>query len=143
MDFIVNWLANVPSFAVPFALAALGLIVTEKSGVLQSRRRGLHAGRRHGRRRRMLTLGAHPLVALVIAALAAALLSLLFALLVIALRVNQVISGLVIVFFAQGLTALIATGQGWTNRAFVGLGDLDLGALSSLPVIGRSFSSRT
>jgi len=44
--------------------------------------------------------------ALAIAALAAGVLSLLFALLVIALRVNQVISGLVIVFFAQGLTAL-------------------------------------
>ena len=34
MDFVVNWLANVPGFAVPFALAALGPIICEKSGVL-------------------------------------------------------------------------------------------------------------
>ena len=137
MDFLVNWLANVPSFAVPFALAALGLIVCEKSGVLNLGAEGYMLVGAMAGAGAMLSLGSHPLLALAIAALAAAALSLLFALLVIALRVNQVISGLVIVFFAQGLTALISTTQGWTNRAFAGLGDVDLGPLSSLPVVGR------
>ena len=137
MDFLVNWLANVPSFAVPFALAALGLIVCEKSGVLNLGAEGYMLVGAMAGAGAMLSLGSHPLLALAIAALAAAVLSLLFALLVIALRVNQVISGLVIVFFAQGLTALISTTQGWTNRAFAGLGDVGLGPLSSLPVVGR------
>jgi simple sugar transport system permease protein len=137
MDFLVNWLANVPGFAVPFALAALGLIVTEKSGVLNLGAEGYMLVGALAGAGTMLTLGGHPLVALGIAAIAAALLSLLFAFLVITLRVNQVISGLTIVFFAQGLTALIAMKNGWTNRAFVGLGDLDLGPFSSLPIVGR------
>lgn len=137
MDFVVNWLANVPGFAVPFALAALGLIVCEKSGVLNLGAEGYMLVGAMAGAGAVLSLGAHPLAALVIAALAAGLLSLLFALLVIALRVNQVISGLVIVFFAQGLTALIATSQGWTNRAFAGLSDLSFGPLSALPVVGR------
>ncbi len=137
MDFVINWLANVPGFAVPFALAALGLIVCEKAGVLNLGAEGYMLVGAMAGAGAMLSLDVHPLVALGISAVAAGLLSLLFALLVIALRVNQVISGLVIVFFAQGLTALIATSQGWTNRAFTGLGDLSFGTLSSLPGIGR------
>lgn len=137
MDFVVNWLANVPGFAVPFALAALGLIICEKSGVLNLGAEGYMLVGAMAGAGAMLSMGAHPLLALLIAALAAAVLSLLFALLVIALRVNQVISGLVIVFFAQGLTALISTNQGWTNRAFAGLGDVNLGPLSRIPVLGK------
>lgn len=137
MDFVVNWLSNVPGFVVPFALAALGLIICEKSGVLNLGAEGYMLVGAMAGAGAMLSLHVHPLVALGIAALSGGLLSLLFALMVIALRVNQVISGLVIVFLAQGLTALIATSQGWTNRAFAGLGDLSFGPLSSLPVIGR------
>ena len=33
MDFFVNWVSVVPQFAVPFALATLGLIICERSGV--------------------------------------------------------------------------------------------------------------
>lgn len=137
MDFLVNWLANVPGFAVPYALAALGLIVCEKSGVLNLGAEGYMLVGAMAGAGAMLTFGGPPLVALAVAALAAGVLSLLFAFLVIVLRVNQVISGLTIVFFAQGLTSLIATRQGWTNRAFSGLGDVDLGPLSDIPVIGR------
>lgn len=137
MDFLVNWLANVPSFAVPYALAALGLIICEKSGVLNLGAEGyLLVGAMAGAGS-MLSLANAPMLALAVAALASGALSLLFAFLVIVLRVNQVISGLTIVFFAQGLTTLIANSQGWTNRAFAGLGDLDLGPLSDIPVAGR------
>lgn len=137
MDFLVNWLANVPGFAVPYALAALGLIICERSGVLNLGAEGYMLTGAMAGAGTMLALGGPPLVALGVAALAAGLLSLLFAFLVIALRVNQVIGGLTIVFFAQGLTTLIANGQGWTNRAFAGLRDLELGWLSDLPVVGR------
>jgi ABC-type uncharacterized transport system permease subunit len=137
MDFFVNWLANAPSFAVPYALATLGLIVCEKSGVLNLGAEGyLLVGALAGVGA-MLSLGHMPVLALAIAAAAAGILSLLFALLVIVLRLNQVIAGLLIVFFAQGLTSLIAARYGWTNKTFSGLGDLPLWPLSELPVLGR------
>ena len=34
MDLVTYWLSSVPEFAVPFALAALGLIIIERAGVL-------------------------------------------------------------------------------------------------------------
>lgn len=137
MDFLINWLANIPGFAVPFALGALGLIICEKSGVLNLGAEGfLLVGAMAGAGA-VLTFGGYPLMALGMAALASAALSLIFATLVILLRVNQVISGLTIVFLAQGLTSLIALKQGWTNKAFTGLSSIDLGPLSDLPVIGR------
>ena len=33
-EFIANWLASTPVFAVPLILAALGLIINERAGVL-------------------------------------------------------------------------------------------------------------
>lgn len=137
MDFFVNWLANIPSFATPFALAALGLIICEKAGVLNLGAEGYMLIGAMAGAGTMLTLGHWPIVALLVSALAAAVLSLLFAFLVIALRVNQVIAGLTIIFFAQGMSTLIATSQGWTNRAFVGLPSVHLPVLSDIPVIGK------
>ena len=34
IDFLINWVSIVPSFAAPFVLAALGLIICERSGIL-------------------------------------------------------------------------------------------------------------
>lgn len=137
MEFLVNWLASVPAFAVPFALATLGLIITEKSGVLSLGAEGFMlvgamagVGAAYG-------AGLPPQLALAVAALAAAAVSLLFAVLVVLLRVNQVIAGLAIVFFCQGLTSLIATQQGWTNKMVEGLKPLPLGPLADIPVLGR------
>ena len=136
LEFLVNWVANIPAFAAPFALAALGLIVTEKSGVLSLGAEGFMLMGAMAGAGAFLVMGGHPLVALIIAALAAALISLIFAMMTVTMRVNQVIAGLAMVFLAQGLTGLIATQQGWTNRPVAGLGRLDLGPLSDIPVIG-------
>ena len=124
MDFLVNWISNVPGFAVPFALAALGLILTEKSGVLSLGAEGfMLMGAMAGVGAVVVT--GQPLLALVVAAAAAAVVSLIFAALVVTLRVNQVIAGLAMVFLCQGLTSLIATQEGWTSRAIVGLDPAD------------------
>jgi simple sugar transport system permease protein len=136
VDFLINWIANVPAFAVPFALAALGLIVTEKSGVLSLGAEGFMLTGAMAGAGAFLVIGGLPFAALLVAALAAAALSLVFAAMTVTLRVNQVIAGLAIVFLAQGLTGLIAAKQGWTNRPVEGLGRLDLGPLSDLPVVG-------
>ena len=136
MDFLVNWISNVPGFAVPFALAALGLILTEKSGVLSLGAEGfMLMGAMAGVGAVILT--GQPLFALVVAALAAAAISLVFAALVVVLRVNQVIAGLAMVFLCQGLTSLIATTEGWTSRAIVGLAKLPVPGLADIPVAGR------
>lgn len=137
MDFLVNWIANTPGFAVPFALAALGLILTEKSGVLSLGAEGFMLVGAMAGVGAVATMGGHPFLALIVAALAAALVSVVFAVLVVSLRVNQVIAGLAIVFLCQGLTSLIATQRGWTNKAIVGLGPLPIPLLSDIPVIGR------
>jgi ABC-type uncharacterized transport system permease subunit len=136
MDFLVNWISNVPGFAVPFALAALGLILTEKSGVLSLGAEGfMLMGAMAGVGAVIVT--GQPLAALVIAAIAAAVISLVFAALVVVLRVNQVIAGLAMVFLCQGLTSLIATTEGWTSRAIVGLAKLPIPGLADIPIAGR------
>lgn len=135
-DFLVNWLANVPIFALPYALAALGLIITEKAGVLSLGAEGfLLIGAMSGIGV-LLGVGDYPLLALIVAALAAALLSLVYALLVVTLRVNQVIGGLALVFLAQGMTGVIATRAGWTSRPVAGLHNVPLGSLAEIPVLG-------
>jgi general nucleoside transport system permease protein len=68
---------------------------------------------------------------------AASVVSLLFAGLVVVLRVNQVIAGLAVVFFCQGLTGLIGTVAHWQNRPIAGLAKLAMSPLSDIPVIGR------
>ena len=110
MDFLVNWITNVPGFAVPFALAALGLIITEKSGVLSLGAEGfMLVGALAGVGAVIVTLGGHPLVARGRGAGGGSRARCSSRGLVVALRVNQVIAGLAMVFFCQGLTSLIAS----------------------------------
>jgi len=136
MDILLNWLANTPDFAVPYALAALGLIISERSGVLSLGAEGLMlVGALIGVGAQLAfgTTG----ISLFLAMLAAATVALLFAMMVIVLRVNQVIAGLALVFFCQGLTSLMGTLLNWTNQALTGIGPLSFGSLTELPVIGR------
>jgi general nucleoside transport system permease protein len=135
-DFVVNWLASVPSLALPYALAAVGLIVTERAGVLSLGAEGLMlVGALAGVGAYIVTDGA-ALPALLASMTSGGIVSLLFAMLVVWLRVNQVIAGLALVFFCQGLTNLIGTLAGWSNHAIGGIGDLPLGRLADLPVVG-------
>jgi ABC-type uncharacterized transport system permease subunit len=136
MDIVANWLANSPDFAVPYALAALGLIFTERSGVLSLGAEGLMLVGA------LVGVGAQIAwdisgVSLLMAMLAASTVSLLFAVMVILLRVNQVIAGLALVFFCQGLTSLAGTLLDWTNHAISGIGPLPLGPLANLPLVGH------
>ncbi len=136
MDVLLNWLANTPDFATPYALAALGLIISERSGVLTLGAEGLMlVGALIGVGAQLAfgTTG----ISLFLAMLAAAFVALLFAMMVIVLRVNQVIAGLALVFFCQGLTSLLGTLLDWTNKALTGIGPLEFGALTELPWIGR------
>lgn len=134
----LNWLASTPDFAVPYALAALGLIISERAGVLSLGAEGLMLVGALAGIGAQLALG-QPAVSLVLAMLAASAVSLLFAVMVIWLRVNQVIAGLALVFFCQGLTALVGSLAEWTNHATEGIGGMALWPLSLLPGVGRLF----
>src|SRR5882757_411281 len=138
-DFFINWLASTPVTAVPYALAALGLILSERSGVLNLTAEGLMLVGALAGAGAVLSLHVHPALALIIAMAAASIVSLLFAGLVVVLRVNQVIAGLAIVFFCQGLTGLIGTLAGWQNKQINSLPSLNIWPLSEIPVVGRIF----
>src|SRR5216683_248601 len=130
IDFLVNWITNVPVTAAPYALAALGLILSERSGVLNLTAEGLMLVGALAGVATSLTLGGYPAVALVVSMVAACTVSLLFAGLVVVLRVNQVIAGLAVVFFCQGLTGLLGNVAHWQNRAIDGLAKLTIWPLS-------------
>ncbi|MEM5581431.1 ABC transporter permease [Roseibium sp. AS2] len=119
-EFLVNWLTNVPGFAAPFALAAFGLILSERAGVLNLGAEGfMLAGALAGIG---LTInGMPPLVALGGSVLAGAAMGLVFAGLTASLRINHVIAGLALVFFSDALTRYIGSYAGWTNQAIKGL----------------------
>jgi simple sugar transport system permease protein len=138
MDLIAHWLGSVPDFAVPFALAALGLILIERSGVLALGAEGLMLVGALAGIGMQLGLGL-PGLSLLASMAAASVVSLLFALMVLVLRINQVIAGLALVFFCQGLTGLLGTVLGWTNRPVSGLQVVELWPLSDLPVVGKVF----
>ena len=149
MNSLLNAIASTPDFALPYALAALGLIICERAGVLSLGAEGLMlVGALAGIGAQLVlgqgetgaALGAvGPALALLIAMLAASAVSCLFALMVIVLRVNQVIAGLALVFFCQGLTGLVGTLAGWTNQATPGIGTLALWPLAALPGVGGLF----
>jgi ABC-type uncharacterized transport system permease subunit len=139
LAFLGNWFASVPDFAVPYALAAVGLILTERSGVLSLGAEGLMLVGALAGVGAQIILRQHAVLSLLVAMGAAAFVSVLFAVMVIALRINQVIAGLALVFFCQGLTSMLGSRFGWVNVTTPGLPALTLWPLSALPVLGRLF----
>ena len=135
VDFIVNWIAFTPVFATPLLLASLGLIINERAGVLNLGAEGIMLCGAFASVLVFIESG-NVLVLGVLGAVAAGILiSALFAFMVVILRLNQVVSGIAIVFFGSGLTGLI--GNPWTEKAVSGFSNLDMGVLSDIPVIGK------
>ncbi|MBV8538490.1 MAG: ABC transporter permease, partial [Alphaproteobacteria bacterium] len=137
LELFLQWLAVAPSFAVPYAFVALGLIISERSGVLSLGAEGFMLVGALSAVAADLEFGGHPLAALLVAMVVTGLSASLFGFLVVVLRVNQVITGLATVFFFQGLTDLVGTSWSWNNKAVAGLERLPLGPLADVPVLGR------
>lgn len=132
--FLGSWLGSVPAFAVPLLLASVGLIVSERAGVLSLGAEGY------------LALGAMSAVAVTLSSgnlfygvaagvLAGALLALLFGIAVVVFHCEQTLAGLACMAIGLGLS-------GWLGRPFVhqpvsGLPALDFGVLAQLPVLGK------
>lgn len=136
MNAIEFILAGMLAAATPFLLAALGELVVERAGVLNLGVEGLMALGAvvafiivyHG--------GGHVL-GFIAAGLAGALLSLVFALIALGFRANQVATGLAIGILGQGLSALF--GKSYESLTIKGLPKIAIPGLSDLPVIGGLF----
>lgn len=127
-------LAALMSAATPILLAATGELVVERAGVLNLGVEG------------MMIVGAiagfivavntgSPVLGFIGAAAGGAVLSLLFVFLTQVALANQVASGLGLTLFGLGLSALM--GQSYVGVKPPHFGDLDLGLLSDIPVLGR------
>ncbi len=130
-------LAGMLAAATPFLLAALGELVVERAGVLNLGVEGLMAFGAviafiivyHG--------GGH-FIAFIAAGVCGALLSLVFALIALGFRANQVATGLAIGILGQGLSALF--GKSYESMTVKGLQKISIPGLSDLPVIGGLFT---
>jgi simple sugar transport system permease protein len=131
---LVLTVAAAVAAAVPIALAGLGELLAERSGVLNL---GLEG---------MMLIGAvvaflvgdgtgNLWLALVLGMVAAAGLALVHAFLCVTLRANQIVSGLALVIFGTGLSTFVGKPIEGTPLA-TDLRALRLGALADVPVLG-------
>lgn len=133
LDTLLPALLTIITAATPLLFAALGEMVTEKSGVLNLGVEG------------MMLMGAiggfivvtqtdSILLAIIASAAAGAALSALFAILVLVFQARQVPSGLALTIFGVGLSALL--GQSMIGVAYAGLPKIAIPGLSSIPILG-------
>ena len=126
-------LLTIITAATPLLFAALGELVTERSGVLNLGVEG------------MMAVGAvcgfaaahvsgQPAVGILAAAIAGALMATLFAVVTLIFVANQVASGLALTLFGLGLSALI--GDAYVGIPGLGLPKLSIPGLSDLPLVG-------
>ena len=133
MDTIGAILVSMVAAATPLLFAALGELVTEKSGVLNLGVEG------------MMLMGAvaafavatgtdSSALAILAGAGAGAAMALVFGVLTLTLLANQVATGLALTMFGVGVSALL--GQGYVGTPLEALAKLDLPVISDLPIIG-------
>jgi simple sugar transport system permease protein len=136
MEGLEGPLLTIITASTPLLLAALGELVTERSGVLNLGVEGMMAvGAVCGFAAANLT--GMPMLGVLAAILGGMVIAFLFGLLTLGLVTNQVASGLALTLFGLGLSALI-------GDAFVGvpgpaMPKLYVPGLSDLPLIGRIF----
>jgi simple sugar transport system permease protein len=128
--FLGDWIGAIPVFAAPFLLATTGLIVNERAGVLNLGAEGIMSMGAVAAVITMLSGFGLPL-AIVMACVAALGMTALFALLTVVLRLEQVLSGLVIFAFGVGLSGVI--GDSYANQPIKALGPVSPALFASLP----------
>ena len=132
-DFILNLLATTPSFAAPYLLAALGLMINERAGVLNLGCEGIMLVGAMTAAIVSFHTGSAGL-GVPVAMLAGAFVSLIFGIAVVIFRTDQVLTGLIIVALGDGLTGVI--GRPYMFERVAGFQGIDLGFLSDIPWIG-------
>jgi simple sugar transport system permease protein len=135
MDFLVGWIAIVPSYATPLLLASLGLIVCERAGILNLGAEGLMAvGAMTGAI--AVLSGVDPWAALAAGAAAGTALALLFGIATVVMRADHTLSGLAIVAVGLGLTGVV--GRPYTQKTFPGIANFgELFGIERATALGR------
>lgn len=134
MDILIAAILTIITAATPLLFAALGELVTEKSGVLNLGVEG------------MMIMGAiigfvtmHHTESVTLAILssmfAGAFIAAIFGVLVLVFHASQVPTGLALTIFGLGLSALI--GQSMIGVAYTGIPKLAIPGLASIPVLGN------
>ena len=136
IDSIVPILAAAIAAGTPLVFAALGELVTEKSGVLNLGVEGMMlvgaiAGFATASATGSLWLGAFAGMA------AGAAMSAIFAVLTLNLMANQVASGLALTLFGVGLSAFV--GKPFESVSLMKAGPVEIPLLSQIPVLGPIF----
>jgi len=136
MNAIEFILAGMLAAATPFLLAALGELVAERAGVLNLGVEGLMA---FGAVLAFIIVyhGGGHFLGFLAAGLGSAALSLIFAIVALGFRANQVATGLAIGILGQGLSALF--GKTYESLTVKGLPKLAFPWLSEIPVVGGLF----
>lgn len=119
MDFLIGWFAIIPSYATPLLLASLGLVLSERAGVLNLGPEGLMAVGAMVSAAGVLS-GLNPWIAVLAGVGAAMALSLIFALATVVFRADQTLAGLAVVAAGLGFTG--AVGRPYVQKAFDGIG---------------------
>ena len=132
IDLVTGWLAATPGYATPLLLAALGLILCERAGVMNLGAEGLMAAGAVAAAITVLS-GGSPWLGLAGAG-AGLLVSRPFALAVVVFRAEQTLAGLALVAIGTGLSAV--AGRAYVHKPFATIADWDLGPLAALPVVG-------
>lgn len=136
MELFIPAILTIITAATPLLFAALGEMVTEKSGVLNLGVEG------------MMVMGAivgfvavhhsgSAVVAILAAIVAGALMAAIFATLILKFHASQVPTGLALTIFGVGLSALI--GQSMIGIAYDGIPIIVIPLLSDIPILGTLF----
>ena len=133
MDMLEGILLTIVTAATPLLFAAIGELVTERSGVLNLGVEGMMAvGAVCGFAAGYVT--GVPAIGVLAAAVAGAVMACLFAVVALVFVANQVASGLALTLFGLGLSALI--GDAFVGIPGLGLPHVHIPVLSDLPLLG-------
>ncbi len=133
MDTTAAIVVSIIAAATPLLFAALGELMTEKSGVLNLGVEGMMLLGAVASFATAIATGSF-VFAIVVGALAGALMSLVFAVLTLSLLANQVATGLALTIFGVGLSALL--GQSYVGTPLEALPKLAIPGLSEMPLVG-------
>ena len=133
MDITAAIVVSIIAAATPLLFAALGELMTEKSGVLNLGVEGMMLLGAVASFATAIATGSF-VFAIVVGAFAGALMSLVFAVLTLSLLANQVATGLALTIFGVGLSALL--GQSHVGTPLEALPKLAIPGLSDMPLVG-------
>ena len=135
---VTDVLSTTLRLSVPIAFAALGGVITERSGVWNIGLEGMILAGAFGAALGVFLTG-QPFMGLIVGILCGMLLAVILAVLTITLGVNQIVSGIAINLLSIGLTAYFARlifGLDATTKALAGFSDWPIPGLVDIPVAG-------